>query len=231
MKEKYLEMQRRYYRRKASEWSLENRNPVVGSYDLHNNYKGYDDYLFPEGDFSNKLALEYGCGPARNLVRFNSKFSRIDGVDIEAVNIEKAKINLQANKITGNKLFVCDGESIPCESDCYDVIFSVICLQHICVFEIRDLIIKDIYRVLKPEGVFCFQMGFGGKEVYPTAKYHENVYDAKKTNGGYDVSVENESVLKNHLLSIGFTDIQIDVRETGPADNHKNWVWVKGYKK
>ena len=228
---KYLKMQSRYYEAKGGEWSLTNKDPVVGSYDKHNAYEPYDHWLFPTDDYSDKVALEYGCGPARNLIRFHDRFKQIDGVDIGVANIEKAKVNLDHNGISGNRLMVCDGKSIPCDDESYDVVFSVICLQHIAVFEIRDAIIKDIHRVLKPGGIFCFQMGYGGKpNGRPTAKYYDNVYTATRTNGGFDVSVDNDTVLNGHLEACGFGPNYMRVAEVGPGDDHANWVWAHAYK-
>ena len=93
-KKDYLKMQNDYYDEYASKWSLSFRDPVVGSYDAHNDWSDYDEYLFKDFDTTGMIALDYGCGPGRNLVKFNSRFERIDGVDISDVNLEKAKTNL-----------------------------------------------------------------------------------------------------------------------------------------
>ena len=77
----YLSMQNNYYDEYASQWSLSFRDPVVGSYDAHNNWPDYDTVLFKDFDTNGLVALEYGCGPGRNLVKFSDRFARIDGVD------------------------------------------------------------------------------------------------------------------------------------------------------
>lgn len=225
MKEKYLDMQRNFYNSDAKKWSLNNKDPVVGSYDLHNSWNDYNLYLFKNFDTSNLIALEYGCGPGRNIVRFANQFKRIDGVDISEECIEKAKLNLKFNNIQEYNLKANDGNNIPFDSDSYDVVFSVICLQHICCHQIRFDIMKEVYRVLKKEGKFCFQMGLGGR--HNAVNYYDNDYDATVTNSGRDVSIENEVFLKNDLLNIGFKNYKSDIRETGPGDNHKNWIWVQ----
>jgi ubiquinone/menaquinone biosynthesis C-methylase UbiE len=225
----YLNMQKAQYEYDASTWSLENRNPVVGSYDEHNNWSDYDTYLFKDFDTTGLVALEYGCGPGRNIIKFNDRFSQIDGVDIAANNIEKAKLNLTHNNIIGSNLYVCNGKSIPIADNTYDVVFSVICLQHIACYDIRFSIMSDIKRVLKPGGRFCFQMGFGGKPSgYTVAQYYENAVDATVTNSGHDVSIEDENNLKDDLLNkLGFTNYKSDIRPVGPGDSHNNWIWVQ----
>jgi ubiquinone/menaquinone biosynthesis C-methylase UbiE len=222
-------MQNNYYDEYASQWSLSFRDPVVGSYDAHNNWPDYDTFLFKDFDTKGLVALEYGCGPGRNLVKFSNRFERIDGVDISDVNIEKAKINLEHNGIHGSNLYVTSGDNLSMiEDNTYDVVFAVICFQHICSHEIRFSILEDIHRVLKPGGKLCFQMGYGGKEGVPTAGYFDDVFDAASTNGHADVSIANEADIQQDLTEkIGYINYKSDIRETGPGDNHRNWIWVQ----
>lgn len=222
-------MQNSYYDEYASKWSLEFRDPVVGSYDAHNNWSDYDNFLFKDFETSKLIAIEYGCGPGRNLVKFSDRFTRVDGIDISDVNIEKARLNINANNIQEPNLYVTSGDNLSAVADeSYDVVFAVICFQHICVHEIRFNIMKDIFRVLKPGGKLCFQMGHGGKDGIPTAGYYDNNYDAGSTNGHSDVSITDEQDLRKDLVDkIGFKNYKSDIRETGPGDNHKNWIWVQ----
>lgn len=222
-------MQNSYYDEYASKWSLEFRDPVVGSYDAHNNWSDYDNFLFKDFETSELIAIEYGCGPGRNLVKFSDRFARVDGIDISDVNIEKARLNINANNIQEPNLYVTSGDNLSAVADeSYDVVFAVICFQHICVHEIRFNILKDIFRVLKPGGKLCFQMGHGGKDGIPTAGYYDNNYDAGSTNGHSDVSITDEQDLREDLVDkIGFKNYKSDIRETGPGDNHKNWIWVQ----
>lgn len=223
----YLNMQRSFYNDEASKWSLSNRNPVVCSYFDHENFTDYDTLLFKDFDTTNLTALEYGCGPGRNLVRYAKRFNRIDGVDISPVNIEKAKLNLTDAGITIPNLYVNTGNDIPVSDNYYDVVFSVICLQHICVHEIRFKIMEEIFRVLKPGGYFCAQMGFG--ERHGALNYFDNFYDAPGTNGRFDVSVKNENDLISDLTKIGFRNYKSDFG-VPCKDSHEKWIWFQGQK-
>ena len=235
--EKYLNMQKNAYDDMASKWSLSHRDPVVGSYDRHNAWQDYKDYLFKDVDTKNKIALDYGSGPGRNIITMNDWFKQIDGCDISEVNKQKALLNTSHNGIKDFNYMVCDGESIPCKDKTYDIVFSVICLQHICVHDVRYSIMEDVYRILKPGGYFCWQMGYGGKpEVPPGArpykvcKWYDNIYDAEGTNSIYDVSILDENEVKDDIMKIGFKSFDFDIRPTGPGDNHFNWIFMRAQK-
>jgi ubiquinone/menaquinone biosynthesis C-methylase UbiE len=229
-KEKYLNMQRKQYEDDAGRWSLTNRDPVVGSYDAHNQWADYDTLLFKDFDTTGLVAMEYGCGPGRNLVKFSSRFSRIDGVDLAQNNLNAAAVNLAHNGIALPNLYKNDGSTMPMIDDgTYDVVFSVICLQHIASYDVRFSILSEIYRVLKPGGRLCFQIGFGGRPApHKCTPYYENGFDAAGTNGWHDVAVESEDQLKGDLVDkIGFKDYKSDIGATGPGDQHRQWIWVQ----
>ena len=231
---KYTEMQQAQYDAEARVWSLENRDPVVGSFDAHNNWSDYDDFLFfdVEKPLSDCLLLDFGCGPGRNIVKYNKRFTRVDGVDISQINLDNAKKWIAFNGSIEGNLYKNNGVDLSViTSDTYDVVMSTICFQHICVHEIRKNYIKEFYRVLNVGGVLTMQMGFGGKpDGYLTAEYEDNAYDALYTNSGCDTVVRTPDQLEADLLASGFVDFHYYIRPTGPGDTHRNWIFFNARK-
>ena len=84
--------------------------------------------------------------------------------------------------------------------------------------------VKEIYRVLKPGGVFTAQMGFGSPSPMSVG-YYENYYDAPISNRGCDVCIERPEQLQSDLLDVGFTDFNYKICEVGPGDCHPNWIF------
>jgi ubiquinone/menaquinone biosynthesis C-methylase UbiE len=230
---KYTEMQNEHYEIDAKRWTVTDRNPVVGSFDQHNNWADYNKFLFGNLDTRPMIALDFGCGPGRNIVLFHNRFTRIDGADIAVTNLDNAKLWIQHNNLTIPTLYRTNGVNLDGISDAqYDMVFSTICMQHICVHSIRLAILKDMFRVLKAGGHICIQMGFGGKHAWNRryAKYYEDILDAPGTNGCLDVSIEDPNDLEKELKLIGFQNFQYDLRPTGPGDDHKQWIFFRATK-
>lgn len=204
----FISMQKEFYDRISSQWNLENKDPVVGSFDAHNTFEYYEE-LFKNIDNTNELTmLDFACGPGRNIVKYWNRFKQIDGVDISAINLEKAKIWITHNNFDINNinLFHCNGKDLSIiEDNTYNIIMSTIAMQHICVYEIRYNYFKEFYRILKNNGIITIQMGFGDGHKN-TANYYDNYYDASSTNGACDVKINNTDDIKNDLYEIGFRD-------------------------
>src|SRR6185436_9465453 len=97
--ETYMQMQKEYYARYAGRAKYDQpvkEEHVVGSYHAHDTWMDYDRFILRHVDdsFKEKLALEFGCGPGRNIVRWHHLFKRIDGCDIAEKNLENARVNL-----------------------------------------------------------------------------------------------------------------------------------------
>jgi ubiquinone/menaquinone biosynthesis C-methylase UbiE len=233
---KYTKMQQERYDRDSASWSLEDRNWVVGSFEEHNKYP-YDKYLFDGLNTKEMIALDFGCGPGRNIVRFWNIFKRIDGVDIALENLDNTKTWMEHNKINVNEnnLYHCNGVDLNnIKDNQYDIIFSTIAMQHIAVHEIRLNYFKEFLRVLRPGGIISIQMAYS-PDYLPKTQYHldhstdyyNNYYDAIGTNGVMDVRVESDSQLKTDLEKCGFINFSCLKMEHEGLDMCPLWIFFR----
>ncbi len=209
---RYAEMQRSFYEREA------HRDPqacVVGHYDFHEHVPYETNLLFLHGDvrrpifddFRDRTAFDIACGEGRMVRRMQKFFRRVDGADISPTMIDLAE-----DHTPGSEFWITDGVSTGgAPSSTYDFCFCTISMQHICVFKTRDLILRDICRILKPDGKITLQYGFSRN--YPAlpaspvtklapgiatqaftldrqhATWFDNKTDAETTNSGCDVVI------------------------------------------
>jgi SAM-dependent methyltransferase len=206
---------------------------VAGSWQEHDQWPDYEEYLMRHVPReAGWVALEYGCGPGRNLRRWSSWFKRIDGVDISAQNLANARAFV-SGVIPADKqpnLYLTAG------SDCgdappgaYDFAFSTICLQHICVHEVRRSIFASIFRCLRAGGRFSAQMGYGVPSPR-TVPYDANYYQAAGTNRECDVAVGSPEEIQRDLAGLGFVNFESWIRPVGPGDCHPNWIFFTATK-
>ena len=233
----YVQMQKREYETLAGLGECKpgsiTVDAVVGSWQQHDEWKDYEDYLMryvPKNE--SWVALDYGCGPGRNIRRWSPIFQRIDGVDISQRNLENARVFI-GDRVPVHKtpnLFVTDGMdcgNAPAAS--YDFVFSTICLQHICVHTVRQAIFKSLFACLRPAGRLSAQMGFGAPSPN-TVGYLEDYVQATGTNRMCDVAIASPDQLKTDLEKIGFINFEFWIRPVGPGDMHPNWIFFTATK-
>lgn len=240
--EKYIYMQQVIYESQAkkSEYKYNSKEGVdselvVGSYTEHNNWSDYDLFLmkYVDDNYKDKIALDFACGPGRNIIKYHDRFSRIDGVDISSNNIKNATHNIEKAGLLVPNLYVSSGNDLgKVENDYYDFIFSTIAMQHICVHEIRFSILKSMYKALKLGGRISIQMGYGDDPNYKLGAvgYYDNYYNALSTNSQHDCRVENPKQVEDDLYSIGFKNFEYWIRPVGPGDNHEKWIFFTAIK-
>lgn len=228
----YAKMQKDFYEKESYNMNVSGNHRF---HDLNENYKKV--LLKPIYDnpsiFQNEYAMDFGCGQGRNvsnlILWFPNLFNRVDGVDISSSNIEYCWGNLKNEVGDSSKynFYVNNGHDLQdIQSDFYKFAMSTITLQHICVHETRFGLMKEIYRVMKSNGVFSFQMGYSKELRSIRAGYYENKYDATATNGACDVEVTDEQFLIDDLTKIGFTDVEFDILDSFQGD-HDKWIYVR----
>ncbi len=223
----FLKKQSDFWNTISQGWSLQNKNPVVGWYDYHNSFPYYKTHLFRGiENRQDKVVLEIGCGPGRNMILFRDWFTRIDGVDIAPDTLVKAKINLDDAGVPIPNLWVTDGKSLPMIADAqYDLVFMVISHQHITSRAVRMNLYREAYRVLKPGGHFCFQTGFGPGHPR-SVDYFADTFEGDEEFINKDVRVEDLTALTTDVEAAGFH--QTDIQLTEPCkDEHPYWLWLR----
>lgn len=94
--------------------------------------------------------LDIGCGkmPYRNYILTHSQVQKYVGLDIETA--KEYDKNVKPD-------FTWDGETMPFDDESFDCAFGTEVLEHCPEPEI---ILKEVYRVLKPDGSFFFTVPF-----------------------------------------------------------------------
>lgn len=103
----------------------------------------FEDYLIP-----GERVLDLGCGNGRWFRLFQEKKVNYIGVDSSEKLIEIAK-----KKYPEAKFQVADALHLPFPNNFFDKIYSIAVLHHIPSEELRLGFLKEIRRVLKPEGL------------------------------------------------------------------------------
>lgn len=235
----YLDMQRRQYERRAGmavvgKGGIFNET-VVGSWDSQEQFP-YDDNILRGFVGPWDSCLEYGCGPGRNLLRLSKRFAHVSGVDISGKNCDNARKFLTLNNVKDFEIILTSGDNIPTEKK-YNLVFSVICLQHICMHSVRQQIIRDMVRVCEIGGRVVIQMGFNDvlmpKSNHNTryyADYYDEQSDVEDTNGYADCCVTKEEQLTGELKQLGLDPVGVWYTPGVNDINHDKWIWVSGVK-
>jgi ubiquinone/menaquinone biosynthesis C-methylase UbiE len=228
-------MQKDWYERNSDDMNQ-------GNHSLHNLNPDYWYILLNDAKdkrFEDKVALDFGCGCGRNLInllRIN-KWKKLIGVDISSNNLLYTKNNIDKQfplNITNVELYCNNGIDLKeIKDNSVDFAMSTIVLEHICIWEIRYNILKEIYRVLNEDGLFSFQMGYDPNEEKLNKDrmkdYHDNFYEATGTNSNCDNYISDPNQIVNDLKEIGFKNISYEIRPPF-SSGHQYWIFIKGIK-
>ncbi len=120
----------------------------------YNKYIEFPNMLKLVGDVTNKKILDLGCGFGDHAKSYSdNKASSIIGLDNASKIIEIAK----KRNILNSKFILHDLNSkISLESESFDIVVSSLTIHYVKNFE---LLISEVRRLLKPNGIFIFSTG------------------------------------------------------------------------
>lgn len=127
--------------------------------------------------------LDVGCGkmPYKDLILKNSTVNNYVGLDIDSA--------IMYDEINRPDL-LWDGKTMPCDGNSFDCAIGTEVLEH-CPYP--EIILSEVYRVLKPGGVFFFTVPFlWNLHEVPNDQYRYTPFS-----------------LERHLHDVGFTCIEI----------------------
>lgn len=187
------------------------------------------------GDVAGKRVLEIGCGGAQCGIAFALRGALVTGVDIAAAQLAFAR-ELAARHGVAIAFHQRDMTDLsPIDAASQDIVFTASALHYV---DDIAACFKEVYRVLKPQGVFVLGVGHpfmivDGATLRPTRSY----FDTGKVVLGTDVSDEpgfafaenrrTASDYVNALAEAGFTIermVEPDIRPIDHADP-KNHLW------
>lgn len=112
--------------------------------------KGLLEFV-PKND--GQAILDLGCGTGVLTVQLADLCNKIVGVDSSQSMIDKAK-----ERFGNIEFMVCDALALPFENE-FDVVFSNAVFHWISD---HDALLKNIYKVLKPQGLLVCEFGANG---------------------------------------------------------------------
>lgn len=118
--------------------------------------------------------LDYGSGNGNSTLYLKSLGLQVEGMDINDEMIKYAKIS----DPTGSYRTIKTGK-IPVNDSTYDLVFASWVLMEIGTKSELDLVVKEIYRVLKQNGIFiaivCNETTYNTDWLSENTEFEENI--------------------------------------------------------
>lgn len=97
--------------------------------------------------------LDLGSGMGRNSIYFAELGSIVTGIEISSVALKEAEKRTREKGLTISYLHKSIGDKLSFEDDSFDIVLDVTSSNSLTQYE-REIYLKEVYRVLKPDGWF-----------------------------------------------------------------------------
>jgi ubiquinone/menaquinone biosynthesis C-methylase UbiE len=144
--------------RQLLDWTFEfgARKPLSKFYTIvERSRKYYESYLFLHS--RGKKVLEYGCGAGSYAFALAKHDSEVTGIDISDMAINLARARAQREEIGKIAFLVMNAEAMQFADNSFDIVCGTAILHHLHL----DRALKDLARILKPEGKAIFMEPMG----------------------------------------------------------------------
>ncbi len=142
-------------------------------------------------------ALDYGCGTGRSS-RFLKKLGySVQGVDISVEMLDRAKLHDPEGLY-----HLIESGILPFKDSSFDLVFSCFVFLTVSSFDELQKIFSEIYRVLKPGGIFNFVTGSKYLYIKKYISYDVRAKDVLSSGKQIDVTLKDLGVsFKNYYWS------------------------------
>lgn len=130
------------------------------------------DYL---DSLNQALVLDYGCAIGEKTFNFISESKKVIGIDISSLSVKIAN-EIAKKNYKNSEYKVMDCENIDFPDNTFDMVYNYGTLSSLNV----NNAISEIYRVLKPGGVFISIETLGNNPIFILKRYL-NVFRGKRT--------------------------------------------------
>lgn len=161
------------------------------------------EYLSEKGC---KRILDLGCGNGSHSIYF----SKI-GFEVYASDIDCRKIRENIKRLNINNISICEHSftNIPYSNNFFDAVICTSTIHHAVIREIKKGI-SEIYRVLKPNGYFIFDMLSKEDQSFGLGNKIEEATFVGSREGEENIPHHYTDEKELHLLLNLFSDVEIN---------------------
>jgi ubiquinone/menaquinone biosynthesis C-methylase UbiE len=157
--------------------------------------------------------LDLGCGPGQV-----AEYLSVRGVEVVGLDLATQMLRLAAKR-TGRDRFTCgDMRALPFRSQSFSAVVAFYSVHHLPRSDLSSAL-REIHRVLAPDGIFVIATHLGHGEVY-TNQFLGHEYE---TVGG---TLYGEAELRDALVRLSFTVEQARRRDPLPHEHQSQRIYL-----